>query len=181
MTSIEEYLLSPQAVEDVAALLESAEAPSRFNDGPNGLRVLRRPGSRSWAQYRVDAWHCVTVGDPPLPTYRVYFCVDNGCHVVTDLGDSVRDLRLKNGSMIFPTEFVSRIREAQVILAADGDVGVTVSEDSLAMLAYQNLDGWLAEAVRSDIDVDPPPFNLPKAICVVLCAVSRVTGLSRAA
>lgn len=156
--TLEEYLSSPQAVEDVRRLLtywRESHPIGQSGDGAlwesNGCghRVLSLPeeggGWRDWHILPAGVWTRVDYDDA-----GVCFRPDGDRFIVTDLGEAVRALRLRTGAM-------------------RPDVPLNVHAQVITAASLHLHDGELWGHVLA--------ADLPRAIVALLLAAHRVASL----
>lgn len=144
--TLTEYLQSKQAREDVRALLaDHKECP------PGQMtRAMHGSGPHSWVACSVQQWTAVQL-EMNGGAVRVYYRPD-GDHIVTDLGEGVRALRLRTGFL--HSVAVEAARVSRIGLEGPGE--------------------W---RMGGDADIEiygVTSANLPDAICRVMLASMRV-------
>jgi hypothetical protein len=90
------YLETPQAREDVQALLDSCDGAE------NSWAEKTLDSGLHWMTEDAGAWWRVGLADSQV--YSVYYRPDGDRYVVTDLGEGVRALRLRTGSVSYTYE-----------------------------------------------------------------------------
>lgn len=153
--TLAEYLASPQAREDVKALLQAPDlVPVHERASRSRRRILLPPPRYIWeARWnRQDGpWTnaCLSTWDPESgdeqQLARAYYRPDGDRYIVTDLGEGVRALRLRTGDVTQPAFEPRGCWQYGDILGADKVTGA----------------------------------DLPDAICRVMLASLRVAGVGR--
>lgn len=154
--TIEEYLTSPKAVENVRFLASHV----RFD--AQGEPIALNPWPRAFADkhemlagFAGQRWVALWIEHDGEPQCRVYYRPDGERFVVTDLGDAVRALRLRTGLR-------ATAADALQWNLLDGASGLDVSDGEIA-------------AIDGDTPTVAAP-DLPRAICAVLLAANRVAN-----
>lgn len=154
--TIEEYLTSPQAEEDVRELL-AQDRPLDEDGGPDWRHHGR------WGDLPMEAWIRVSMTWAPDPAkvgkvHYVYYRRDSdGRFTVTDLGESVQSLRRRRGCIWDLPNFRNPSPDSGI--AWDGPGGDIICATCSAGRSYVARE------------------NLSRAICAVLREVCRLVDL----
>lgn len=158
MSSLEDYLGSAQAWEDVRALLDDSPRRKR-SDGsvkPEGQSSLTIDRDGFWTLEALDAWTQVLLVSRRVDNLgwktvaNVYYRPDSDRFIVSDLGEGVKALRLRTGQRDIDLDIIDRI-----VRGVDGPILLT------------------EQVTRSTCD----KMDLAECICRVLLASHRVANL----